>query len=424
MNRIQEFYIKLNTVLADIFFSAFVFCLVENRVHVDGLSFVPWIIIVFAVFIVNFILAAKGVKSNIYFAFNVIAILFLSIWGQRLIVLRPDALSTRILFGVALSFPIVRSAVIAFREPSRQKNLLYFDALVLLEIIFVGLGDSNVFPVSLSFRNLGMIAVAGTLSSLMLYRLRSTDDTTRKKRIIGETVMISFIAFVSAIALLASNAFENASQSLIGLGKIFIVTIFNGIVWVLNLFLKWLSSIITTVIIAEVPEIKIKEFGIDKSIYDGKWFVPILIFLIFLGIFAVYMRLRGSWVKNKKNARSGMKLRRESNLVRGMSKLFRRISGTVRFIASYISSYNKVSGLAVWTEIHYKKRFVSRKKEETYSSFILRIADRIESEETRSLMEQLALLTQQEYFSDKDASLPQGFASRYRKAVRRNAKKA
>ena len=377
-------------------------------------------IFVFSVFLVDYILARKDIHTNVYFAINVAAVIFLSLWAQRYFAIDdPRALSTRILYAVALSFPVIHGSVVSYKAINRQKMLLYFDALVLLEIIFVGLGESTVFPLSSQFRMLGMVSVAGYLSALMLNRL-SSDDDAKKKRIIGQSIMIGFVAFLSGIAFMASSAFEAASQGLINVGKSIVISIFNAFVWVINLFLAWLSSIINTVIIAEVPEIKIKEFGIDKNIYDGKWVIPILLVAIGLGILGVYLRLRGKRIKGEKNKRNKTSILRESYLVRGVSKFFKKITGSIKFFFSYIVCYNKISGLMLWTELHYKKRFVSREKGESPSDFLIRLTERVKTDEAKEVLESLSTYVEKYYYSNKKESLPAGFSSRYRKSIRRS----
>ena len=418
MNKVQDFFIRLMTVLADIFLSAFVFCLFESRVHILEWNFTPWIIFVFSVFLVDYILARRDIHTNIYFAVNVAAVIFLSIWAQRYFVIDDlRALSTRILYAVALSFPVIHGSVVAYKAINRHKMLLYFDALVLLEIIFVGLGESTVFPLSGQFRTLGMVSVAGYLSALMLNRL-SSDDESKKKRIIGQSIMVGFVAFLSGMALIASSAFETASQGLINVGKSIVISIFNAFVWVINLFLAWLSSIINTVIIAEVPEIKIKEFGIDKNIYDGKWVIPILLVAIGLGILGVYLRLRGKRIKGEKNKRNKANILRESHLVRGVSKFFKKITGSIKFVISYLVCYNKVSGLMMWTEYHYKKRFVFREKGETPSDFLIRLTEKVKTEEAKEALVCLSSYVEKNYYSNEKESLPAGFSANFRKLVR------
>ena len=66
MNRIQDFFIRLMIVLADIFFSAFVFCLFESRTIILRWDFLPWIIFVFAIFLLDYIVAQKNIHTNVY----------------------------------------------------------------------------------------------------------------------------------------------------------------------------------------------------------------------------------------------------------------------------------------------------------------------------------------------------------------------
>lgn len=417
MNKVQDFYIRLMSVLADIFFSAFVFCLFESRVKILSWNFTPWIIYVIAVFFIDYIISHRDIHTNIYFAFNTIAVVILSFWAQRYFQIDdPRALSTRILYAVAISFPIVHGAVVAFKRIDRHKMLLYFDALVLLEIIFVGLGEGTVFPMSGTFRTLGMICVAGYLSALMLNRLQ--DEKLSRKKVIGQSLMISFVAFLSAIAFIASNAFETASQGLINGGKTVVLFIFNLFVKLINLILKWLSSLINTVIVAEVPEIKIKEFGIDKSIYDGVWVIPIFVTVVIGCIIGVYIRLRGKRIKGDKRKKNRGKIIRESQLIRGVSKLFRRIAGNITFFFSYIRDYNRVSGLMTWTELHYKKKLFFREKGESQPEFLARVAERAHNERAEELVNMLSEYVEKHYFSTETIVLPEGFSKEYRKVVR------
>lgn len=417
MNKVQDFYIRLMTVLADIFLSAFVFCLFESRVMILSWNFIPWICYVFAIFLIDYIISHRDIHTNIYFAFNTIAIIILGIWAQRYFQIDdPRALSTRILYGVAISVPIVHGAVVAYKNIDRHKMLLYFDSLVLLEIIFVGLGDGTVFPLSGTFRSLGMVCVAGYLSALMLNRL--ADDKMSRKKIIGQSAMVAFVAFLSGLAFIASTAFETASQGLINGGKAVVIFIFNLFVKLINLVLKWLSSLINTVIVAEVPEIKIKEFGIDKSIYDGKWVIPIFLVILAACLIAVYFRLRGRRIKGDKRKKSRTKFIRESHLVRGVSKLFRKLAGNMVFVFSYIRDYNKVSGLMTWTEIHYKKKLFFREKGEGPSEFLVRIANKVSDENAEKLLLSLSEYVEIHYYSNDRKALPDGFSKEYRKAVR------
>ncbi len=418
MNRIQDFFIRLMIVLADIFFSAFVFCLFESRTIILRWDFLPWIIFVFAIFLLDYIVAQKNIHTNVYFAINVIAIIAFSLYGQRYFEIEEvRALSTRILYAVALSVPVVHGSVVAYKPLDRHKMLLYFDALVLLEIIFVGLGSSTVFPLSQQFRMLGMVAVAGFLSALMIHRMLNEEEGSRKK-LIGQTIMLSFVAFLSVIALLASNVFEKASESAINAGKAVVIFIFNIFVWFINLILKWLSSLINTVIVAEVPEIKIKEFGLDKTIYDGKWVIPIFLVILGLCLLGVYIRLRGKRIKGQRNKKGKGRNIRESHFIRGVSKFFFKITGNIRFVISYIISYNKVSGLMVWTELHYRKRLISKERGESFSDYLERLAVKVKTEEAKAMMREFSTYVDKHYYSEEKQILPEGFSSEYRKAIR------
>lgn len=423
MDKVREFFARWVIALSDtvIVLSAFSVFMV-NRSYDFGAI---WALVAcFSVILaLDMFMVRREAGLTLYMILNGVLSISVGVCMNFLLALQEPSAGMRIMFGVLVFMPCVHAAVNATQQVQRKSLVNYFDIAVILEILFIAsLGTSVSIPPQLVV--LGLVSLAGLQVVLVSMRLRTGNEGSRFKRILGAAVMAVFVLLVCLLSYSASGALGTASQALVD-GLAWVMTnLYRILMAVLLAFFNWLSNLFPEPTGYELPDLEeTVNFNVrDSDIPEGS---PVLFFVLFgilvAGVIIYFIsRTRGKRLKGTSSMVRGGKRRRRRRLATGIGSFFSRILSSIRFAFAYITHRDSASGLFVWTELFYRRRGVLRRRSSTPAEFLRTVAASAAPAEARPGMLELASVLDLGYYNGTAMMLPSGFAVSYRKANRKS----
>ncbi len=415
MQRLRDYILRFSTVLTHLVMVLSLWCMLEPRGLVVQVPLAPLVALLGLMLLADSLLVKKSAPMVLFVLLNAIVAIGCGLWLQSLLVLSKRALEARILF-VALDLVLFADvALTAIRCPARAEMLVYFDLSLIFEALFIALAGSMTLANASQFELWGLLACILTLTSVASLRIQTSDARSTA----GMALLLAVAGLLFYLANLALGELESMSASFVRVLAKALEAFKAFFLRIITAFFNWLSALFDRELVYEFdPNVLDQRVGsaVYRDYGSGLWVLAVLGIAVVAALVFLLVRLRGRHLKPKARVRSTDGGSRASI----HSRRRPRIIGRLLFLFRYLRGRDTAAGLFIWLERRSRRSGFRRGASESPQAFVRRLSEGVGETPFRDSMVLFADTLERQFYSNREQSLPQGYARDFRSGFSRS----